>query len=132
MSISLNVVKLAAAFCDAFKFSAIRNRIRVIFTRFSVRLKAAADGAVVEVEVEEDNFGDDDEVAGLLDVDGVDFTADGEEEEEEGGGGGDVVLVSGSGAFDAAGSGFLASSTAFLEDVDAASAPTPVSNSAKS
>lgn len=38
MSISLNVVSEAAAFCDSFKRSAIRRRIRDILTRVSLRL----------------------------------------------------------------------------------------------
>ena len=39
MSISLNVVRNAAVFCDSFNRSAMRSRIRLIFTRFSFREK---------------------------------------------------------------------------------------------
>lgn len=80
MSISLKVVREAAVFWDCFKRSAMRRRMRDIFTRFSSRLPAAGFGA----ESEED---DDDE---------EDLDAEEEEDDEgfEGGG------------FDEAGEGF--------------------------
>ena len=44
ISISLNVVKNAAVFCDSFSRSAMRRRIRLILTRFSFREPPAIAG----------------------------------------------------------------------------------------
>ena len=50
MSISLNVVRNAAVFCDSFNRSAMRSRILLIFTRFSFREGPLAAAKVASAE----------------------------------------------------------------------------------
>jgi hypothetical protein len=50
MSISLNVVRNAAVFCDSFNRSAMRSRILLIFTRFSFREGPLTAAEVVSAE----------------------------------------------------------------------------------
>ena len=60
MSISLNVVRNAAVFCDSFNRSAMRSRILLIFTRFSFRegpLAAAKEACAGDVDCLLSSFG---------------------------------------------------------------------------